>query len=372
MTGKPGQKTSRFSEKGMRLVRSWETLLLLIESPTPLTASKIHAKIHSDYQFSDNPCSVQTTREDLKTLQKSGFPVCMVNEHGQEIDADELESAQGRLKNVHWQIRNPKKLGVLEHSSHRLPATSDLVTLSLCRALFDDVVPKHYPLYRSLSKMLEELQVLTNKALRFGDPKIPDLHSRVQVLGRQFVGQSVSNEAWSIMTTAIARRQVLLATYENREGESRQVDIAPLAVWFSEGRAYVLAAGATDKKVRAWRIDRFSDISVALKRKTPEVSDEVIEETLRKSFKGYISDPATISLKVKPDAAYLFREFQYHPSQLVVELPDGTLDVTMECTMGWGLEEWILGLGELIVVKGPKDLREKIKTRLEAGLAEYC
>ena len=109
----PGQKTSRFGEKGMRLVRSWETLFLLVESPSPLTSQEIHKKIHRNYPFSDQPCAVQTTREDLKTLQKCGFPVCMLNEQGQEIDPDDMDSAQGRLKNVRWYIRDPKKLGKL-------------------------------------------------------------------------------------------------------------------------------------------------------------------------------------------------------------------------------------------------------------------
>jgi len=367
----PGQKTSIFGEKGMRLVRSWETLFLLVESPSALTSQEIHEKIHRNYPFSYKQCAVQTTREDLKTLQKCGFPVCMLNEHGQEIDPDDMDSAQGRLKNVRWCIRDSKKLGELQHSYHRLPATSDLLALSLCRALLKDVVPDQYPLYHSLSKLLNELQVQTNKALRVGDTRFADLCGRVQVLGRQFVGESVSSESWSMMTTAIARSQVLLATYKNRAGEKRQVDIAPLAVWFADGRSYVLAAGATDEKIRAWRIDRFSDIKVAIGRKSPEIPDEVIEGTLRNSFKGFISDVALVRLKVRPEAAYLFRDFQYHPSQEIVELLDGSIEVTMECTTGWGLEEWILGFGELIVVKGPEPLKSRIKSRIMSAILQY-
>lgn len=371
MKVEPGKKTSRFGEKGMRLVRSWETLLLLVESPAPLTAQEIHEKIHRNYPFCDHQCAVQTTREDLKTLQKCGFPVCMVDDQGKIIGGGDMESCQGRLKNVRWQIRDQEKLGQLENSYHCLPATFDLVTLSLCRALLKDSVPRQYPLYRSLSKMLDELQIQTNRALRVGDTGIVDLQGKVRVLGRRFVGKSVSSESWAMMTTAIARRQVLVATYENRAVEKRQVGIAPLAVWFSEGRAYVLAAGAADEKIRTWRMDRFSDVKVASGLEAPKVSDEIIEDVLRKSFKGYISDPVVVRLNVKPDAAYLFREFQYHPTQQIVELSDGSLEVTIECAMGWGFEEWILGFGELAVVKGPKVLRDRICERLKAGLNGY-
>lgn len=371
MKVEPGQKTSRFGEKGMRLVRSWETLLLLVESPYPLTSQEIHEKIHRNHPFCDHQCGVQTTREDLKTLQKCGFPVCMVDDQGKKIDPNDMESSQGRLKNVRWRIRDQERLGDLENSYHRLPATLDLVTLSLSRALLKDVVPRHYPLYRSLLKMLDELQIKTNKALRVGDTGIVDLHGKVRVLGRRFVGKSVSTELWATMTTAIARRQILFATYENRSEEKRQVDIAPLAVWFSEGRAYVLAAGATDKKIRNWRLDRFLDVKVASGIEAPTIPDNIVEDILRNSFKGYISDPVLVRLMVKPDAAYLFREFQYHPSQQISEFPDGSIDVTMECAIGWGMEEWILGFGEQIVVKGPEVLRERICERLQAGLNGY-
>ncbi|MDR3503937.1 MAG: WYL domain-containing protein [Legionella sp.] len=367
----PGQKTSRFGEKGMRLVRSWETLLLLVESSSPLTAHEIHEKIHRNHPFCDHPCGIQTTREDLKTLQKCGFPVCMIDDQSKEINSDEMESCKGRLKNVRWQIRDQRKLGELENSYHRFPATIDLVTLSLSRALLKDVVPRQYPLYRSLSKMLDELQLQTNRALRVGDTGIVDLHGKVRVLGRRFVGKSVSSESWEMMTTAIARRQVLIAMYENRAVEKQQVDIAPLAVWFSEGRAYLLAAGAMDEKIRTWRMDRFSDVKVAAGRGAPKIPDDVIENTLKNGFKGFISEASTICLKVRPDGAYLFREFQYHPSQKIVELFDGSIEVSIECAMGWGMEEWILGFGELVVVKGPEVLRARIIDRLRAGLKGY-
>lgn len=220
--------------------------------------------------------------------------------------------------------------------------------------------------------MLDELQIQTNRALRVGDTGIADLHGKVRVLGRRFVGDSSSSGEWSIMTTAIAQRQVLVADYENRMGEKSHVDIAPLAVWFADGRAYLLAAGAIDQKLMVWRIANFSNILVDSTKQAPAISEEVIEGILRKSFKGYISDPAVVCLKVKPDSAYLFREFQYHPTQDIVELPDGSLEVTIECAIGWGLEEWILGLSGWVVVQGPEVLKTRIKDRLASGLNEYC
>ena len=150
--------------------------------------------------------------------------------------------------------------------------------------------------------------------------------------------------AQSRIRVRIAQKQILLAQYLNRNDQKKFVDIAPLAVWFSEGRAYVLAAGGTDRKIRSWRIDRFSDFRVDTKRKAPLLEDKDIEEKLKLSFKGYISDPVAVHLKVRHEAAYLFREFEYHPSQKITDLEDGRLDVRMRCATGWAFEEWVLGL----------------------------
>jgi predicted DNA-binding transcriptional regulator YafY len=107
-------------------------------------------------------------------------------------------------------------------------------------------------------------------------------------------------------------------------------------------------------------------------RKPPEVSEKVIEDALRTSFKGYISDPVKIHLEVRPEAAYLFREFEYHPSQEVNENENGSLDVYYECATGWGFEEWVLGFGELIIVKSPEQLRERLRYRIKKLQCLYC
>ncbi|MDA3824127.1 MAG: WYL domain-containing protein [Bacteroidales bacterium] len=369
MERKPGQKAAIFAEKGRRLVRSWETMMLLAETTRPLTAAQINERVHQ-LEEDDQCCNIQTTREDLKTLQKSGFPVCKVDQDDNEI-VEDGETTIGKLKNVRWRLRDPSKMGEFTSPYLRQPSASDIVSLSLCRALLKDEMPSQFPLRQSVDKILEELQLRLNKNLRFGDSVDIDLYDKVRRLGRQYVGKSVLDSEWSTITTAIAKQQVLIADYENRAGEKRKVDIAPLAVWFSEGRSYVLAAGATDKKVRAWRIDRFSDMWVDSKRKPPKISEEEIEETLRTSFHGYISAPIKIHLKVKPEAAYLFREFQYHPTQKVIENDDGSLSVTMECALGWGFEEWVLGFGELVVVEEPYELRKKIGDRVATLMRIY-
>jgi len=154
-----------FAEKGMRLVRSWETMMLLAESNKPLTTQEINDMIHRHYPFSLNQCSVQTTNEDLKTLQKCGFPLCRFDQDGHEIPFSD-EPGRGRYKNTKWGLRNPtsqKELGIPFLCQ---PTVSDVLSISLCRALLNDDIPSQYPFLRTMAKVLEELQIQLFKKLR--------------------------------------------------------------------------------------------------------------------------------------------------------------------------------------------------------------
>jgi len=369
---KPGEKAAVFADKGWRLVRLWETMMLLAEHPAPMSATEINDRIHRDYpfNFSDSRCSVQTTSEDLKTLQKCGFPVCRFNSANEEVYAG-AESLRGKFKNTRWGFKTSLMLGESTSPWLRHPSVEDIISLSLCRALLKDEMPGYYPLRHMISQLLDKLQIRLNKAIARGESLDVDLPGRICRLGSMYVGKSVPKETWKVVVSAIARRHVLAAKYKNRSGENSLVDISPIAVWFSEGRAYLLAAGVRDEKIRVWRMDRFLYIHEDKDRKASEFSEEEIEDLLKKSFKGFISGSVRVSIRVKPIAAYLFREFKYHASQQICEHEDGSLTVTMDCSAGWGFEEWLLGFGELVVVEKPFELRRRLAERIGRMAEEY-
>ena len=345
--------------------------MLLAETTRPLSGSEINEMVHRNYPFSLNPCSLQTTNEDLKTLQKCGFPVCRVDQDDKEIPVNGGTAIQGKYKNTKWRLREPSHLGEFTSPYLRQPTASDIISLSLCRALLQDEVPSQYPMRQSVSRILEELQIRLYRKLRHGDSVDVELHERVRRLGRQYIGKVVSNETWKKIIRAIAQHQVVNAEYTNREELIHKVNIAPLSVWFTEGRAYLLAAGAKDGELRVWRLDRFSKLYTDIQHSTPEVNEADIEDAIRQSFKGYVSEPLKIKIKVKSTAAYLFREFQYHDSQQFLEKEDGSLIVTMECATGWGFEEWLLGFGEFVTVVEPQELRLRLRERIRAMADEY-
>ncbi len=360
-----------FGEKGMRLVRLWETILLLVESDEPCTAKEINEKIHLNFPFSDHKCNIQTTREDLKTLLKCGFPISIIDKNNKEIFLDEEFSPRGKLKNIRWKFKNFDSFDLSEIKRIKNPASFDIISLSLIRALLNENIGRNYPFYKVFHLMLNNLWQQLNKKLRAGSLQDYAVEGIIKILGRQKLNEPLSLNNLEIFTKAIAKKNVLKAVYKNRENEVKQVVLAPLAVWFSDERAYILAAGIKENKMFVWRIDRFSDIRINYAKKFPDIDEKIIEEKLNSSFKGFIAEPEYIKLRVKPEAVYLFEEFLYHPSQKTKLDSDGSLIVGLNAPLNWGLEEWILGFGEFVVVEKPEKLKQTIIKRLQDSLSSY-
>ncbi len=122
--------------------------------------------------------------------------------------------------------------------------------------------------------------------------------NRIRNLGREYVGKTVSSAIWETAIHAIANHTVVEAEYTNRENEAGKGLIAPLSVWFAEGRAYLLAVDLETDVIKVWRLDRFTAMCPAPSKQAPQIAEEEIEQAMRQSFKGYVATPEQITLLV--------------------------------------------------------------------------
>lgn len=358
-------KNARFGEKGRRLQRSWETLLLLAREDSPLNAKEINKKTHVKYPFDENKCSLQTTREDLKLLIECGFPVAMVDGNGEVINPDEFEDLRGKLKNVRYVLTDPNI--ILENINS--PSSYDISTLAICRAA-SETSEKFY-LKSIFLNMINVFYEKINQSLKKGTDGDCLYVKSVVEIGKKYLGLKISEEILDILFKSIARKQVLRAEYKNRNNEKKEAVFLPLRIWISDKRLYVLTAGAPSKKLFTWRIDKFLNLKEVRNTTAPDIDENEIDESIKKSFKGFVAEPENIKLKVFPEAAYLFREFSYHPTQKIFENNDDSLEVEMTAPLNWALEEWILGFGEFVIVLSPEKLRNAVKARIYKTMGNY-
>lgn len=70
-------------------------------------------------------------------------------------------------------------------------------------------------------------------------------------------------------------------------------------------------------------------------------------------------------------AAQLVREWVWHPSQKIRDLPDGAMELTLSLSSLTEIKPWVLNWGAHVKVLGPAELVDKVKTSLSDALKQY-
>jgi len=364
---KPGQKAVTNEERNIRLYRSWLTIMLLAQADRPLTVEELHTRIHQHSDFQDQQYEVATIREDLKAMIKAGFPISALNAHDEEVDL--AEGGRGKFKNIRYALQQPSRLGNLRDGIvHPVPSAADLLTLSVARDLL------HYTYIDGIRLM--------RYARRFLDELVVGLNRHIMVSGQEAVQRmvhfgtearlQVDPKRLEEIVGAIQKNRMIEGTYCKADGEQIKIKVFPCAIYFDLGRAYIVTIGTRDDVVRSLRFDRFVDFKVLAKSLKPKsIPDAELQRRLRSTFHGYQGEPVELVFEVSQEAAHLFDEFSYHASQQVEKRPDGTALVRLSVPLSWGVEQWLLGFGEFVMVRKPMELADRLRERMEKALARH-
>ena len=82
-------------------------------------------------------------------------------------------------------------------------------------------------------------------------------------------------------------------------------------------------------------------------------------------------EPITVVLRFRADQAPYVAERQWHPSQELKWLPDGSLELTFSAGGTFEITKWILGWGDAVEVIGPADLRTHIQDIFRSAARLY-
>ena len=81
--------------------------------------------------------------------------------------------------------------------------------------------------------------------------------------------------------------------------------------------------------------------------------------------------PQPVVLRFRADQAPYVRERLWHPSQQLMELPDGGVQLAFRPGGPYEIRRWILGWGDAVEVISPSDLRDGIAQILTAAASLY-
>lgn len=157
---------------------------------------------------------------------------------------------------------------------------------------------------------------------------------------------------------AIRQRHCINIQYNSYySGKKTQHRVSPYAVIFRKNAWYVI--GWTDKhrEVRTFRINRIESLRFT-EREYTIPKDFSIQKYLKKSWDIMTGPEVDVEVHFASRVTPLIREINWHPTQKLQELSDGTLQFQVTVA-GWEeIGRWILGWGSDAKVIQPTELRE--------------
>lgn len=162
--------------------------------------------------------------------------------------------------------------------------------------------------------------------------------------------------------------------YTDAQGKSTTRIIHPYAL--EPGSAvghgtYLMAKDEMSNQVRSFKLERIDRVKVlSVQYRLPP--DFSLADHLRDSWGIWSSDPPRdVVLRFRPPAARRVAESNWHPSQQLRHLEDGSVELTIRVRGTVEIMPWIQGWGPEVEVLAPAQLREAVASRAHETAARY-
>jgi hypothetical protein len=171
---------------------------------------------------------------------------------------------------------------------------------------------------------------------------------------------------------AVLHHQVLSARYTRFDGTTEHLRLEPLSLVVHDHQLYVVARGPGGK-LHPYRFSRFHEVEVLDDPfEYPARSEYDPGQVFRESFGVWLDKPVRdVEVKLAKRWITYAQSHRWHDSQ-TVKVEADHVSVRMRVRVCPELEAWILGFGEEAEVVGPRELRERIATRIGAAGRGYA
>jgi predicted DNA-binding transcriptional regulator YafY len=172
-----------------------------------------------------------------------------------------------------------------------------------------------------------------------------------------------------VLEAVLHQRQIVL-TYDSASSrQTKRYQVHPHRLALAGGGLYVLAWVPDYQMIRTFAVHRIREISLLEERFTP--IDDLPEGAFPHSMGVHSGPPEAVEIVFQPEAAEYVRGFTWHQSQVVRDLTDGAVAVSLHVCIDRALRSWILGFGPLARVVSPPSLARDVADQLNAARAQY-
>ncbi|HSC27484.1 MAG TPA: WYL domain-containing protein [Vicinamibacterales bacterium] len=335
--------------RNAEIIRQW-SIMRDLESARRLTIADLADR---------TGVSTRTIRRDLEALQSAGFPLF-----------DDVHDGKR-----YWMLEQ-RPFRRLDDTGFTL---SELSALYFSRTLVECLASA--PFQQDVRRAFEKLASALTPGMRqlldrfpLAIQAKPDPGARSAITAGNLAGDvrqvaEGSARVARLLDGILHHRRVSMRYHSLSSDREKEYLIEPYRIVLAHGGLYVVAFVPEYRQQRTFFVDRVLDLSVTEERfEAVELEDEAFAHSLGVS-QG--TPPERIEVAFDRRIAKYVKERLWHPSQDVLEQPDGGLVLVLQVSNDWALRSWILGFGRLARVVAPLELAAQILDELEGARARY-
>jgi predicted DNA-binding transcriptional regulator YafY len=326
-------------ERHSEIVRQWRILLALESRARGLTLSEAQ-------EIAGDGVSDRTIRRDFDALGQAGFPIDTGKRDGKAV----------------YTLNRDVFRGVAAAGF----SLSELCALHLSRTVLTAVAGG--PFKDSLASAFDKLyEALPPPMWKFIE-SLPDaLGAKEHASRPRTAGAAKVIDA--LMNAILARRRVRMRYHSFSSQQIKDYLVEPYRLAYAQGGLYLQAFVPEYSEMRTFAAQRIEQ-AVALEESFNPIAGAP-SDVFPHSLGAFSGTPEPVVIEFSAAEAPYVREREWHASQVIEDLADGRIKLTLNVVIDWELQAWVMGFGPAAKVMAPDAFARRIVESLEETRATY-
>ncbi len=325
--------------RNTELIRQWEIL-------RALDAARYGVTIHS--LATQQGVSTRTIRRDLDALLRAGFPLY-------------CEKVSGTAK---WKL-SARPFQALTGVGFSLV---ELAALYLGRSLL--VALTGTPFGRDVQGALEKLAAVLPERMRGYLDRLRLVVAAKAAPRKRHDERRTRVLAAKLLEASLHQRRARMRYHSFSSRRVKDYVVDPYRLVYAHGGLYLWAYVEQYRQIRTFALERVRGVTLLEERFEPRPGADA--EPFAHSLGAHSGAPRTVEIDFDARLADYIREREWHPSQRLLERPDGSVRLVLQVAIDSSLRSWILGFGPLARVISPPPLVEEIAEQIQRMRERYA
>ena len=289
----------------------------------------------------------RTIWRDMEALQEVGFPL-----------TSEPDGRRTRWKLIAPPFRGLSELGL---------SMMDLCSLYLARAMVSSLAGA--PFGKALSAVTQQIERALPPKLRAFLDRLPALVEAKPGAVKKPGSRAYEEHIGKLIEASVEQRVASMRYFSASRGLAKDYVIHPYRLVHAHGGLYLLAWVPEYCEIRTFAVERIQKLSLDTERFA--IQAELAPEAFAHSLGVNRGKPIRVVVSFKARVATYVRERTWHTSQVLTDLADGGVRLTLHVSADAALRTWILGFGAFAKVESPSWLAEEILEQLDGAREAY-